>query len=62
MYDIPGDYLPQSDEDVARWDVQSLRYRMLTGQHREDVIEEIRGRFTAEISMHGMAAALQCVP
>ena len=50
-YDIPSDYMPQSDEDVARWDVQSLRYRMLTGQQRDDVIEEIRGMFAAEISM-----------
>lgn len=51
MYDIPGDYMPSSDEDLTRWDVQSLRYRMLTGQQREDVIEEIRGMFAAEISM-----------
>ena len=51
MYDIPGDYMPTSDEDLARWDVQSLRYRMLTGQHRDDVTEEIRGMFAAEVSM-----------
>lgn len=51
MYDIPSDYLPMSDEDVARWDVQSLRYRMLTGQQRDDVIDEIRSMFAAEISM-----------
>ena len=50
MYEIPTQYRPSNPYDLARWEQQGLRYRLLTGQHRDDVIAEIRAMFGQNIS------------
>ena len=50
MYQIPTQYRPSNPYDLARWEQQGLRYRLLTGQHRDDVIAEIRAMFSQNIS------------
>ena len=55
-YEIPTQYRPSNPYDLARWVQQGLRYRLLTGQHRDDVIAEIRAMFgqniSADLSIH----------
>ena len=50
MYEIPTQYRPDNAYDLQRWEQQGLRYRLLTGQHRDDVIKEIRQMFGQNIS------------
>lgn len=49
MY-IPSSILPDDTEDQARWREQSLRLRLLSGDHIEDVRKDIRAMFAQEIA------------
>ncbi len=46
--EIPTFLKPDSRDDNARWNEQSLRYRMLTGEHAPDVTKTIQGMFGRE--------------
>jgi hypothetical protein len=50
MYSVPSFVKPESKDDRERWAEQSLRYRMLTGAHIEDLRDELRRLFAREIS------------
>lgn len=47
---IPSDILPEKESDRLRWREQALRYRLLTGKHREDVVAAIEDQFAQEIA------------
>jgi hypothetical protein len=46
--EIPSFLKPDGVDDRARWNEQSLRYRMLNGEHRPDVQKTIQGMFGRE--------------
>lgn len=46
--EIPSFLKPDSKDDRDRWYEQSLRYRMLNGEHRPDVQKTIQGMFGRE--------------
>jgi hypothetical protein len=50
MYSVPSHIKPEAAEDRERWAEQSLRYRMLTGAHIEDLRDELRRLFAREIA------------
>ena len=54
---IPSDVLPNKESDRLRWREQALRYRLLTGKHRDDVVSAIEDQFAQEI-----AADLEIAP
>mgnify|MGYP003134187898 CR=1 FL=1 len=47
---IPSDVLPEKESDRMRWREQALRYRLLTGKHRDDVVAAIEDQFAQEIA------------
>ena len=57
MLTIPSAIKPKKANDRARWLEQSLRLRMLTGEFEQDVRDDIRRLFAAEI-----AADLELAP
>jgi len=50
MNSVPSYIKPTSQDDRERWKEQSLRYRMLTGAHIEDLRDELRKLFAREIA------------
>jgi hypothetical protein len=50
MYDIPQSIMPDHRVDQDRWREQALRYRLLTGKHRQDVQQAIEDQFSHEIA------------
>ncbi len=54
---IPSSILPASKDDRARWRVQAQRQRLLSGDFSDDVREDIRRLFAAEV-----AADLELAP
>lgn len=50
MYTVPSYLKPENQDDRDRWAEQSLRYRMLTGAHIEDLRDELRRLFAREIA------------
>ena len=46
--EIPTFMKPDTKDDRARWNEQSLRYRMLNGEHAPDVVQTIQGMFGQE--------------
>mgnify|MGYP003131993022 CR=1 FL=1 len=50
MLAIPQTIQPENPSDRARWDEQALRYRLLTGKHKNDVIEAIQDQFSLELA------------
>jgi len=50
MYAAPSSIQPKTKEDRERWKEQSLRYRLLTGAHVEDLRDELRRLFAREIA------------
>jgi len=49
MY-IPPYVKPECADDIERWDEQGTMYRILTCDHIEDLREEIRATFAAEVA------------
>ena len=47
---IPSSIGPADDQDQARWREQSLRVRLLTGKHVDDVRNEIEDMFAREVA------------
>lgn len=47
---VPSFVKPEDPDDQQRWDESSLRVRMLTGNHEEDVLDSIGDTFSDEIS------------
>lgn len=47
---IPQTIQPEHETDRARWSEQALRYRLLTGKHRDDVISTIQDSFSLELA------------
>ena len=47
---IPSSIGPTDDQDQARWREQSLRVRLLTGKHIDDVRNEIEDMFAREVA------------
>ena len=47
---IPSNIGPTDDQDQARWREQSLRVRLLTGKHIDDVRNEIEDMFAREVA------------
>ena len=54
---IPSSILPKHKDDRARWRVQAQRQRILSGDFQDDVREDIRRLFAAEV-----AADLELAP
>ena len=50
MYSVPSHIKPEAEADRHRGEEQSLRYRMLTGAHIEDLRDELRRLFAREIA------------
>jgi hypothetical protein len=48
MFNMP--VLPEDKKDQARWKEQSLRHRLLTGAHADDVRKEIEAMFSKEVA------------
>tara|TARA_R110000822_G_scaffold41703_12_gene113496 strand:+ start:719 stop:2155 length:1437 start_codon:yes stop_codon:yes gene_type:complete len=48
MFNMP--VVPKDDADKARWREQSLRHRLLTGAHADDVRKEIEAMFCKEVA------------
>jgi hypothetical protein len=47
---IPQTIQPAHQSDRDRWSEQALRYRLLTGKHRDDVITAIQDQFSLELA------------
>ena len=47
---IPQTIQPAEQSDRDRWSEQALRYRLLTGKHRDDVITAIQDQFSLELA------------
>ena len=48
MFILP--VVPEDEKDQARWREQSLRHRLLTGAHADDVRKEIESMFSKEVA------------
>ena len=50
LYTIPSTITPDNRDDAKRWAAQAKRIRLLEGEHAEDVRDDIRQLFAAEIA------------
>ena len=50
LYTIPSNIQPDNKDDASRWAAQAQRIRLMEGQHADDVRDDIKKLFAAEIA------------